>query len=193
MIKFFPELRRPRSDGLASALGLQDYRDPFEIQFGLFGDDDAGGGSDNVDRSNPNEMAAREKAAARAGTVTDSSGNPVTSVNPDGSRSVVTTGTQAQQVAAREAFNATDPRASDTRSNYAQDQYDQVAARETAALNRAAEAGRLASAPAASSLANVGDITQPAAALGLDDELAFTQGMSGGQLALTPEQQTPRS
>lgn len=192
MIKFFPELRRPRSDGLASALGLQDYRDPFEIQFGLFGDDDAGGGSDNVDRSNPNEMAAREKAAARAGTVTDSSGNPVTSVNPDGSRSVVTTGTQAQQVAAREAFNATDPRASDTRSNYAQDQYDQVAARETAALNRAAEAGRLASAPAASSLANVGDITQPAAALGLDDELAFTQGMSGGQLALTPEQQTAR-
>ncbi len=171
MIKFFPELRRPRSDGLASALGLQDYRDPFEIQFGLFGDDDAGGGSDNVDRSNPNEMAAREKAAARAGTVTDSSGNPVTSVNADGSRSVVTTGTQAQQVAAREAFNATDPRASDTRSNYAQDQYDQVAARETAALNRAAQAGRLAGAPAASSLANVGDITQPA------DELAFTQGM----------------
>ena len=160
MIKFFPELRRPRSDGLASALGLQDYRDPFEIQFGLFGDDDAGGGSDSVDRSNPNEMAAREKAAARAGTVTDGKGNPVTSVNADGSRSVVTTGTQAQQVAAREAFNATDPRASDTRSNYAQDQYDQVAARETAALNRAAEAGRLASAPAASSLANVGDVTQ---------------------------------
>ena len=160
MIKFFPELRRRRSDGLASALGLQDYRDPFEIQFGLFGDDDSGGGSDNVDRSNPNEMAAREKAAARAGTVTDGKGNAVTSVNPDGSRSVVTTGTQAQQVAAREAFNATDPRASDTRSNYAQDQYDQVAARETAALNRAAEAGRLASAPASSALANVGDVTQ---------------------------------
>ena len=160
MIKFFPELRRPRSDGLASALGLQDYRDPFEIQFGLFGDDDAGGGSDNVDRSNPNEMAAREKAAARAGTVTDGSGNPVTSINADGSRSVVTTGTQAQQVAAREAFNATDPRASDTRSNYAQDQYDQVRAQEDAALQRAAAAGRLASAPASSALANVGDVTQ---------------------------------
>jgi hypothetical protein len=188
MMKLFPELRRPWSDGLVSALGIQDYRDPFEIRFGLFGDDDGGGGSDNVDRSNPNEMAAREKAAARAGTVTDSKGNAVTSVNPDGSRSVVTTGTQAQQVAAREAFNATDSRASDTRSNYAQDQYDQVAARETAALNRAAEAGRLAS----TSLANVGDITQPAAALGLDDELAFTQGMSGGQPPLTPEQQTAR-
>lgn len=174
MIKFFPELRRRRSDGLASALGIEDYRDPFEIQFGLFGDDDAGGGSDNVDRSNPNEMAARERAAARAGTVTDGKGNPVTSVNPDGSRSVVTTGTQAQQVAAREAFNATDPRASDTRSNYAQAQYDEVAARETAALNRAAEAGRLASA----SLANVGDVTkaQPYTTY-LDDELAFTQGM----------------
>ena len=156
MMKLFPELRRPWSDGLVSALGIEDYRDPFEIQFGLFGGDDAGGGSDSVDRSNPNEMAAREKAAARAGTVTDSKGNAVTSVNPDGSRSVVTTGTQAQQVAAREAFNATDPRASDTRSNYAQAQYDEVAARETAALNRAAEAGRLAS----TSLANVGDVTQ---------------------------------
>lgn len=158
MMKLFPELRRPWSDGLVSALGIQDYRDPFEIRFGLFGGpDDSGGGSDNVDRSNPNEMAARERAAARAGTVTDSRGNAVTSVNRDGSRSVVTTGSQAQQVAAREAFNATDPRASDTRSNYAQDQYDQVAARETAALNRAAEAGRLAS----TSLANVGDVTQP--------------------------------
>jgi len=162
MMKLFPELRRPWSDGLVSALGIQDYRDPFEIQFGLFGDDDGGGGggSDNVDRSNPNEMAAREKAAARAGTVTDSSGNAVTSINSDGTRSVVTTGSQAQQVAAREAFNATDPRASDTRSNYAQDQYDQVRAQEDAALQRAAEAGRLASAPASSALANVGDVTQ---------------------------------
>ncbi len=157
MMKLFPELRRPWSDGLVSALGIQDYRDPFEIQFGLFGDDDSGGsGSDNVDRSNPNEMAARERAAARAGTVTDGSGNAVTSINPDGTRSVVTTGSQAQQVAAREAFNATDPRASDTRSNYAQDQYDQVRAQEDAALQRAAAAGRLAS----SSLANVGDVTQ---------------------------------
>jgi len=157
MMKLFPELRRPWSDGLVSALGIQDYRDPFEIQFGLFGDDDSGGsGSDNVDRSNPNEMAARERAAARAGTVTDGSGNAVTSINPDGTRSVVTTGSQAQQVAAREAFNATDPRASDTRSNYAQDQYDQVRAQEDAALQRAAAAGRLAS----SALANVGDVTQ---------------------------------
>jgi len=161
MMKLFPELRRPWSDGLVSALGIQDYRDPFEIQFGLFGDDDSGGsGSDNVDRSNPNEMAARERAAARAGTVTDGSGNAVTSINPDGTRSVVTTGSQAQQVAAREAFNATDPRASDTRSNYAQDQYDQVRAQEDAALQRAAAAGRLASAPASSALANVGDVTQ---------------------------------
>ena len=154
MMKLFPELRRPWSDGLVSALGIQDYRDPFEIQFGLFGDDDGGGGSDSVDRSNPNEMAAREKAAARAGTVTDSSGNPVTS---GGGTSVVTSGSQGQQVAAREAFNAA---TGNTRSNYAQDQYDQVAARETAALNRAAEAGRLASAPASSALANVGDVTQ---------------------------------
>jgi len=196
MMKLFPELRRPWSDGLVSALGIQDYRDPFEIQFGLFGDDDGGGsGSDTVDRSNPNEMAAREKAAARAGTVTDSSGNAVTSINSDGTRSVVTTGSQAQQVAAREAFNATDSRASDTRSNYAQDQYDQVRAQEDAALQRAAAAGRLAGSDTGvdafainSALANVGDVTQPYAA----DELAFTQGMSGGQPALTPEQQTAR-
>lgn len=201
MMKLFPELRRPWSDGLVSALGIQDYRDPFEIQFGLFGDDDSGGsGSDTVDRSNPNEMAAREKAAARAGTVTDGSGNAVTSINSDGTRSVVTTGSQAQQVAAREAFNATDPRASDTRSNYAQDQYDQVRAQEDAALQRAAAAGRLAGSDTGvdafainSALANVGDVTkaQPYTTY-LDDELAFTQGMSGGQPALTPEQQTAR-
>ena len=138
MINFFPELKKPRSDGLASALGLEDLRNPYEIYFGLFGEDDSGGGSDNVDRSNPAEMAARERAAARAGTVTDSQGNPVTS--GDGT-SVVTAGTQGQQVAAREAFNAA---TGNERSNFAQDQYDQVRAREDAALQRAARAGRLA-------------------------------------------------
>jgi len=105
-----------------------------------------GGGDDNVDRSNPNEMRGREQAAARAGTVTDSQGNPVTSNVYDDSgnvvgQNVVTAGTQAQQVAAREAFNAA---TGNERSNYAQDQYDQVRAREDAALQRAAAAGRLA-------------------------------------------------
>jgi len=74
----FPETKRSWSDGLPSF--NQDYRNPYEIYFGLFGGgDDSGSGSDNVDRSNPREMAAREKAAARAGTVTDKDGNPVTS------------------------------------------------------------------------------------------------------------------
>jgi len=146
MINFFPELKKPRSDGLASALDLEDFRNPYEIYFGLFGEDDSGGGSDNVDRSNPAEMAAREKAAARSGTVTDSQGNPVTSNVYDDSgnvvgKNVVTAGTQAQQVAAREAFNAA---TGNERSNFAQDQYDQVRAREDAALQRAAAAGRLA-------------------------------------------------
>jgi len=142
MINFFPELKRPKSDGMRSALGLEDHRNPFEIHFGLFGEDDSGGGSDNVDRSNPREMAAREKAAARSGTVT--------SINADGTRSavtsgggtgVVTSGTQAEQVAAREAFNAA---TGNERSNYAQSQYDEVKGREDAALQRAAAAGRLA-------------------------------------------------
>ena len=138
MINFFPELRRPKSDGMRSALGLEDHRNPFEIHFGLFGEDDSGGGSDNVDRSNPNEMAAREAAAARAGTVTDGQGNAVTS---GGGTGVVTSGTQGQQVAAREAFNAA---TGNTRSNYAQSQYDEVKGREDAALQRAAAAGKLA-------------------------------------------------
>lgn len=136
-------------------------------------------GSDVPDRSNPNEMAARERAAARAGTVTDGSGNPVTSTNADGTKSVVTSGnaTDFERSMAQQQFAA---QTGNPLSNQAQQLAESVAERETAALNRAAEAGRLASAPAASSLANVGDITQPAAALGLDDELAFTQGMSGG-------------
>jgi len=110
------------------------------------GGGDGDGGDDNVDRSNPNEMRAREQAAARSGTVTDSQGNPVTSNVYDDSgnvvgQNVVTAGTQAQQVAAREAFNAA---TGNERSNFAQDQYDQVRAREDAALQRAAAAGRLA-------------------------------------------------
>jgi hypothetical protein len=142
MINFFPELKKPKSDGLASALGLEDFRNPYEIYFGLFGEDDSGGGSDNVDRSNPNEMRAREQAAARAGTVTSTNADGTRSaVTSGGGTGVVTAGTQGQQVAAREAFNAA---TGNERSNFAQDQYDQVKAREDAALQRAAAAGRLA-------------------------------------------------
>lgn len=43
MIKLIPELRRPWSDGLAPSLGLEDYRDPHEHYFGLFGGGDGGG------------------------------------------------------------------------------------------------------------------------------------------------------
>ncbi len=133
----FPETKRSWSDGLPSF--NQDYRNPYEIYFGLFGGgDDSGSGSDNVDRSNPNEMAAREAAAARSGTVTDGQGNAVTS---GGGTGVVTSGTQGQQVAAREAFNAA---TGNERSNYAQSQYDEVKGREDAALQRAAAAGKLA-------------------------------------------------
>lgn len=114
-------------------------------------------GSDNVDRSNPNEMAARERDAVRAGTVTDGQGNPVTSINRDGTRSVVTTGTDyersmAQQNFARETDNPL--------SRGAQNLAESVAARETAALERAADEGRLAGAPASAALANI-DVTQP--------------------------------
>ena len=137
----FPETKRSWSDGLPSF--NQDYRNPYEIYFGLFGgEDDSGGGGDNVDRSNPNEMAAREAAAARAGTVTSTNADGTRSaVTSGGGTGVVTSGTQGQQVAAREAFNAA---TGNQRSNFAQDQYDQVKAREDAALQRAAAAGRLA-------------------------------------------------
>lgn len=115
-------------------------------------------GSDVPDRSNPNEMRAREQAAVRSGTVTDSSGKPVTSRNRDGTESVVTTGTDfersmAQQDFARETGNPL--------SRGAQDLAASVAQREQDSLQRAADAGRLAGAPAAgSALANVGDVTQ---------------------------------
>ncbi len=56
------------------------------------------------------------------------------------------------------------------RSRSAQNLAASVAQKEQAAVERAAAAGRLAGAPR---------IDQPPAALGLDDELAFTQGMSG--------------
>ena len=195
MINFFPELKKRRSDGLASVLGLEDLRNPYEIYFGLFGEDDSGGGSDNVDRSNPAEMAARERAAARAGTVTDKDGNPVTSNVYDDSgnvvgQNVVTAGTQGQQVAAREAFNAA---TGNERSNFAQDQYDQVRAREDAALQRAAAAGRLAGSDRGADVSainqalGVGDVTSPD--LMLPDELAFTQGMSGTVPTISPAEE----
>ncbi len=67
-------------------------------------------GSDVPDRSNPNEMRAREQAAARSGTVTDSSGNwrsrPVTSTNRDGTQSVVTSGNDFERSMAQQQFAA---------------------------------------------------------------------------------------
>ena len=53
--------KRPWSDGLNAALGIEDYRDPFEIKFGLFmgGDDNGGGGSDeDVDQDEQQDIAA---------------------------------------------------------------------------------------------------------------------------------------
>lgn len=143
MMKLFPELRRPWSDGLTSSLGLEDYRDPYERYFGLFGDDDGGGGgndsntagSTNVDRSNPNEMAARERAAARAGTVTDSQGNPVTS---GGGTSVVTSGnaTDYERSMAQQQFAA---ETGNPLSNQARDLAESVAQREQAAAEQQAK------------------------------------------------------
>ncbi len=124
-------------------------------------------GSDVPDRSNPNEMRAREQAAARSGTVTDSSGNPVTSTNRDGTQSVVTSGNDFERSMAQQQFAA---QTGNPLSRSAQNLAASVAQKEQAAVERAAAAGRLAGAPR---------IDQPPAALGLDDELAFTQGMSG--------------
>jgi hypothetical protein len=53
MISFFPELKKPKSDGLTSALGLEDFRNPYEIYFGLFGEEDSGPGSSGV----PDELS----------------------------------------------------------------------------------------------------------------------------------------
>lgn len=143
MMKLFPELRRPWSDGLTSSLGLEDYRDPYERYFGLFGEDDGGGGgndsntagSTNVDRFNPNEMAARERAAARAGTVTDSKGNPVTS---GGGTSVVTAGgaTDYERSMAQQKFAA---ETGNPLSNQARDLAESVAQREQAAAEQQAK------------------------------------------------------
>ena len=70
MINFFPELKKPRSDGLASALGLEDLRNPYEIYFGLFGEDDS---SDGAADNNPVDAEAgrfsgRGNTQAAAGT-----------------------------------------------------------------------------------------------------------------------------
>jgi hypothetical protein len=117
-------------------------------------DDSNEAGSDNVDRSNPNEMAAREAAAARAGTVTSggggfSDGSTVTSINPDGSRSAVTSGTDFEQAMAQESFRQSDPRASEEPSNFQAARMEGLMNSEQMALERAARAGKLASAPAA--------------------------------------------
>jgi|TARA_R100001460_G_scaffold47848_3_gene85710 hypothetical protein len=145
-------------------------------------------GSDNVDRSNPNEMRAREQAAARSGTVTDSSGSPVTSTNRDGTQSVVTTGTDFERSMAQQDFareQATRDRVARMNelalqgvvganadeivrreisdgvlSRSAASLAAEVARKEQAAVERAAAAGRLAGAPAGSALANI-DVTQP--------------------------------
>ena len=48
MIRLFPEFRRPWSDSLSDP---HEFRDPYEVYFGLFGggDDSGGGGDDNDD------------------------------------------------------------------------------------------------------------------------------------------------
>ena len=87
---------------------------------------------DVPDRSNPNEMAAHEKAAARAGTVTDGRGNPVTSTNADGTKSVVTSGnaTDFERSMAQHQFAA---QTGNPLSRDAQDLAASVAQKETAA------------------------------------------------------------
>jgi hypothetical protein len=60
MIKLFPESRRPWSDSIASGLGLEDHRDPYERYFGLFGESEGAGGSDeDVDQNKQQGIAAK--------------------------------------------------------------------------------------------------------------------------------------
>lgn len=113
------------------------------------GGSDDGAGSDTVDRSNPNEMAAREAAAARSGTVTSGDGSTVTSTNSDGSKSAVTSGSDFEQAMAQESFRQNDPRASAEPSNFQAARMEGLMNSEQMALERAARAGKLASAPAA--------------------------------------------
>jgi len=113
------------------------------------GGSDDGAGSDTVDRSNPNEMAAREAAAARSGTVTSGDGSTVTSINADGSRSAVTSGSDFERAMAQESFRQNDPRASAEPSNFQAARMEGLMNSEQMALERAARAGKLASAPAA--------------------------------------------
>ena len=113
------------------------------------GGSDDGAGSDTVDRSNPSEMAAREAAAARSGTVTSGggdSGQPVstvTSINADGSRSAVTSGSDFEQAMAQESFTQNDPRAMGKTSNFQAARMEGLMNSEQMALERAARAGKL--------------------------------------------------
>ena len=119
------------------------------------GGSDDGAGSDTVDRSNPNEMAAREAKAARSGTVTSGGGDSglpvstVTSINADGSRSAVTSGSDFEQAMAQESFRLNDSRAMDKPSNFQAARMEGLMNSEQMALERAARAGKLASATAA--------------------------------------------
>jgi len=71
MIKLFPELRRPWSDGLTSSLGFEEYLNPFEQRYGLFGGGEAtgGGGSDeDMDQDKQQDIAMRNAAGSQRGT-----------------------------------------------------------------------------------------------------------------------------
>mgnify|MGYP003642098288 FL=1 len=70
MINFFPELKRPKSDGMRSALGLEDLRNPFEIHLGLFGEDDSSDGAadNNPVDADAGRFSGRGNTQAAAGT-----------------------------------------------------------------------------------------------------------------------------
>jgi hypothetical protein len=139
------------------------------------GGSDDGAGSDTVDRSNPNEMAAREAAAARSGTVTSGDGSTVTSINADGSRSAVTSGSDFEQAMAQESFRQNDPRASAKPSNFEAARMEGLMNSEQMALERAARAGKLASATAAPVAAAPQQLQGPPRSVVARDGLTFQQ------------------
>lgn len=69
MIKLFPEVKRPWSDGLAPAIGIEDHRNPYEIYFGLFGGGDGGGGGNDDD---PDQMESEAYTGAMVSGASES-------------------------------------------------------------------------------------------------------------------------
>jgi len=116
MIKLFPESKRPWSDAPSS---VQDYRNPYEIHFGLFGNSDDAGDSDSSYSGTGDDFADEDAGLMDGPDDTNETGNE--SVSGGGASDGYGDGDFGQDDPASDATAGAGPSGSDGGMNEGQD------------------------------------------------------------------------